>query len=933
MAAPKDVQVARAFVGISAHPQFSALEEKYQRLALNLAQKAEDLEGHDIEEFAVEFSAYTQKATGGSPPVTVFNFFQKILTDAKPKVSKAETTKVVEKKKEPRKVLPPKSEEAGFAESRIIAGQGRLPGFPPAPPPSFDALLSRANEVADGLDEHDCSAAAEELMSAVQSVTEDMTEGEVVGLFLDSYEAMVACEDALPDEEGFEGQWTGYNEVVNLTQRFVSAPQESDEEDYASPDAISAEVGALREAAPPAENVVGLAAAVVALAHEANRTTLYHFTELAKQTKAAGAPALAAQFLKMLTHPPSLAPMPPDLGRNMGIQAAKVADTKYGLSGPSRAEIATAFATSHPSSVIASLNGIFKGLIESRVSTKGTFDSLTAAAITSFDEGSDTKARSQVFDILTQLAKVLADAGASPAMPTKIIGVKEGQEPADIIAAGSDPETVLAEAEAASGGYVAPPETTAPAPIDTTTEDQGPSVQTAVPTQGELITLIAGVNGDSEKAKLAIEANYAGWYNKAKVKAAFKVWLTGLITQPNSSFGILWTDAPGSADLTEGGVFERTHRISGAPDSNQAPNAALWRQVGVPVENLSYQELAYINAGGIVKTNRQYQSQFAGASLQGPPEDEVDLVPGETKRPLYFYTDFVSRADFGEGIFFLNTDAYQAVLECTALNVERNPDTDGIRVSDGFGTVSLTSNTGGEHWISGSSRDRADAGWLSGALSEILGFLAVLEELGVARCGSSKCVSEILCEMADKDGATVETLAQGTQSLASRWKVNFSNTFAEDVDTFTAKVNPEGLLVVTMAAGPESYRTQAVVKARVKDNGSVEYGIKVVVAGETRFRWEASMSYRKFIYGSALASKLANEAANSEYGDFGVPEKVVTISGDALSSSVITSMLDAIREKASATLDETAKSGILLANGAPKAPAKKKKKKGAQPRA
>jgi len=793
-----------------------------------------------------------------------------------------------------------------FPESRMIPGQGRLPGIPAAPPPTFEALLTRVGEVADNLEEVGCDNAAEELMTAVQSLTPDMDATEVSEIFRESEEALIACDDwAESIDLDLEPQWEHYNAVVALSQFYVAgtdAPQEEEEEEeevVPTDDDREEEEELVEEAQVPSENVVGLATAVVALAQEANRTTLYHFTELSQQTTQAGAPKLGVQFIKILTNAAGMAPTPADLGRNIGKQAANVGGDKYQLAGPAQARIVTAFATSHPSSVIGTANGIIKGLKDAGILKSGAAEKALKCSVTKavslFESMEDVPARVEVFGFTENVAKLLANNNASPKMPTRIIGVEEPAEPADIIAAGPDPEEVLEEAEEAADHYVAPPATTTPAEIDPTPEDEQPSVPSATPSQGNLISLIASVNGNPEKFIPLIAATYSGYSDAAAITSASKAWLKSLITQPNTRFALRWTNVCPAFDIIGVSIFDTTHRISAAPDGNQPPNAPMWRQVGIPTAILKAQERAYIEAGGVVKTNKQYQDEYAEKSLQGPPQDSEVLIPSEIKTPYYF----IETDDDGTVTISINEDAYQGAISNPAFRVEGSEG--GVTtLTNGFGSIEIME--GGTFYTVANYADNSEA---------VTGFLVMLENLQLAVCGGVLCVSNFLAEEAETEGLTLPTLTQGVLSFNNEWETAFSNALTDEVHTFSATTNGDNHLVITLAAGPEDYKAQVCVKAVPTSGGEVRYGVKLVIASETVVAFESRLPYKEFIEGTPVATEVVERV--SETGRvLGVAAKVVTISGDALSSEQFSGILDSLRSGLQEGLKASAKYGVTL---------------------
>ena len=777
----------------------------------------------------------------------------------------------------------------------------------PTSPITFDQLLTQASSVADAIENMpalgDCAYGAESIVDAVQSLSPGMDEDEVRALFEEAEENLRDC-DARAEEAGesFDEGWEGYNHILGLALTYATSIEVDEEPLDDVPAVEEAEEELIKEAPAPSKHIAGLADAVTALAHEANRTTTYHFTQLATAIIKAGAPALAEQFLNMLGNAQAMAPTPADLGRKLGTQAATVAEKKYKLAGPAQANIVTTFSTSHPSSVIATANGIIKGLIsagsvphvlQSRGRVENALGNAVIRASNLFEGMDDVSARVEIFGFAQLAAKALADSGAFITLPTQIIGVDEPAEPTDIIAAGEDPDDVLAEAEEAATKYIPPPATTAPADLDPTPLDEQPSLPTVMPSQGDLITLIAASGGNPDKFVPLIAETYSGYNDAAAITAAFKGWLISLITQPNSHFGIRWTNAAAQYDIVGSAVFDTTHSISAAPDGNQPPNAAMWRQVGIPISILQRQERAYIEAGGIVKTNGQYESQYAGKSLQGPPQDSENLIPSEIKTPFYF----IEANEDGEVQVSINEDAFQGVLSNGAFSVGGSEG--GVTaITNGFGAVNLIS-AGALYTVTGESHEA------------VTGFLVLLENLSVAECGGVLCVSAFLVEEADIQGVTLTTLTQGVVAFREDWKTAFSNALGDDVHTFATKTNAKKQLVITMAAGPEDFRTQVCVKAVPGNDGEIRYGVRVLVACEKILTFQARSPYKEFMGGSSIATKITDEALDIGYV-FGVPPKVVTISGDGLSKDEFTSILDGLRTEVEKALKATLKTGIVL---------------------
>jgi hypothetical protein len=763
-----------------------------------------------------------------------------------------------------------------------------------------DYLLEVGEETASFLENAECEYAAEEVFSAVQSVTPGMSGDEVQELFQEANDAMLECERQAEDRGvDIDRQWQGYYQLVELATRYAAAIEEPEPEVSLTSEDIAQEEELVEETPAPSHNIVGLAEAVVALAHEANRTTLYHFTQLSKTIVTAGAPNLGASFIRMAQTPSALLPLPQGKGRKLGGGAAKAA-ANTGLEGAFQAQIVTVFATSHPSSVIESANGIIKGFEDAGILSADLGSAMkpfVAQATKSFESDDDVAARSLIFEVALIAAKALAQAGASPTMPAQIIGVDEPTEPASIIAAGPDPAEVLEEAEAAAQDYVAPPDTSAPPAVDTTEEDENPSGQSIMPSQGNLIDLISAVEGNPAKYKPLIAKNYSGYDDEAAMSAAFTVWFNGLITQSNSKFALRWTDAAALTDIRGTTVFDTTHAISAAPDGNQPPNAALWRQVGIPTTILETQERAYIESGGAVNSNYEYEIQFAGASLQGPPQNEAVLTPGANKHPHYY----IDTDETGKALITINEDAYQAILGSSAMEVEKD-DADVTTVKNGFGAVTLL-NFGQVYQL------EVVYGWKTA--DAMTGFLVMLEALKLATCGSGLCVSDFLTEEVEGKGITVEMVNQGAVALREKWKTAFSNTLGDEVKTFSAVQSPQGYLVITMSAGTPDYLTDICVKAKPNAKKiAVKYGVRVRIAGEDQLTVQGVMPYKDFIAGAAVANVVAEKALEAGHV-FGVPPKVVTISGDALSSEAFGRIIESFRSKSLEDLKQTVSEGVV----------------------
>ena len=765
-------------------------------------------------------------------------------------------------------------------------------------------LLAFANEVASKIDRIS-SYVGGELVDAAASITPGMPEDEVRDIFGPAEGAFF---DAIADleDEGDSGEAEFYQEELEplfykVIEVAVTYAQSEEGEPLEAPPAPPVdpllEEELLAETEPASEELTALAADVVALAQEANRPTSFYFSELATEITAAGAPTLAQQVLNLL-NPDNFAGLgiDPGFGDDLARRLVGVGEKKYGLSGPILVKMGQTFRTSHPSSVMGAANGIYLSLQRLGLLTGSTDtaakEKLSLAA-TSFEARKDVEARVSIFNFASLAAQVLAENGVSPLLPARIIGVKRPVEPAGIVATGPDPESAAQEARNAARGYVAPPTPAIPPKPSPLTPEEEPSIAPAIPSEGQLIELIAGTRGDSTKYLPLIEKTYNGYNDEGTIKAAVKTWFKGLLSQPNNSFIIRWTNAPPQLDVWKGTAFETTHQLSAGADGNQNPNGAMWRKVAIPVKILQEQTRAYLEGSALVKSPEQYDVEFAGASLQGPPQDTVSGVPESLTTPYYY----IGPDDDGVMAVHITADALANVMGSQAFKTVSDSAITAMTVSNAFGTVTVYSEE--------------PLYLIEGAPLSVTGFLVVLEKYRLASCGSVTCVSALLTEEAEEGEVTVERIQQGATALINGWKNAFSSTLIVEVESVVFKKNNKGQFSARIKAGDAAYNLEVLVRASPAPDSTVKYGLCLRLGGNDLLQFTETTTYNEFISGTAVAITLADKAM-LEGITFGVEEKAVTMSGDGLSSDTFSSILERLRGDLQLALSATVKTGLLL---------------------
>ena len=924
MTAPISYKIALSFKGIDAHPAFPFIGDKWKLFAKKLSEKSKELSSLPPNEYARKYEEYVAALTNGAVnPRGAFDKFQAMLDAAGKKqlgllgYSDSQIRKLyAESGKESRNRILVESISADIvsigpsgkltvfeaSEKEVVtpAPASAPEEFIPVPGGSGADLLGFAEEVATKVDVLS-SYAGSELVDAAASITPGMSEEDVRSIFSTAevafFDAVEDLEAEAPGEaETFQEELEPLvNEVIATAIKYAQSEEEEPLEAPSAPPTPSAdpllEEELRAETKPASEELTALAADVVALAQQANRPTSFHLSELATEITAAGAPALAQQVLAFITRAPSLSP---GFANKAADQLIKVGEKKYGLSGPILVKMGETFRTSLPSAVLESANGIYLSLQKLNIiAADASQENALSVATTQFKALEDVKARSAIFTFATIAARNIANRGVYPLLPAKIIGVERPVEPTGIVASGPDPEGAAEEAREAAQGVVAPSKPLIPPKPSPLQPNEKPSLPSPVPSQGQLIELIAGTRGDATKYLPLIATTYNGYGDVATIAAALQVWFKGLLSQPNNSFVIRWTTAPPPLDIVGATAFEMTHQLSAAADGNQNPNGAMWRKVAIPVKRLQEQTRAYLEGAALVKSQEQYDVEFAGASLQGPPQDTVSGVPASLTTPYYY----IGTDDEGVMAVHITPDALSNVMESSAFTTVGDVETVSMTVSNAFGTVTVF--------------DEEPLYLIEGPPLSVTGFLVVLEKYRLASCGSVICVSALLTEEAEYDEVTVEGIQQGATALINGWKNAFSSTLIVEVESVVFTKNKKGQFSARVRAGDAAYNLEVLIRAVPAPEGVVKYGACIREGGNELFQFTSTLPYSEFVRGTQIALKVADKAMQAGI-EFGAAEKVVTMSGDGLSSDDFSSILDELRVDLQSQLQATARTGMLL---------------------
>ena len=688
------------------------------------------------------------------------------------------------------------------------------------------------------------------------------------------------------------------------------------------------------------ERINDAAGGLTTLAESVNLGAVVRLEAAAHYANVQGGPRVAQGLLKLANAQSFV--LDPAYKDTAAASAALVKAAKDdGLGAPEQRKLAQDFATALPATTIKAATDL-RRVVEQITTDCGAAVDLEApkvplrAALHAYIARDDKTARLNVrkaVDLMVaQLLTAVRVSGLPApyfALPTDLTDTDVADLPAGIVDLPPSPAAIQAESERIEREDV-PPQPT-PQPTDPGTEpappEPTPTVAAVVPTLSDLKTYIETAGGNEAEAKRMVMAAFSGWWNSSEFHAAVQSYIRDLVSAPSAVFSIYRTQAPASADFSDGVLTDQTHDLSGAPDTNQPPGTDQWRRVAIPTNRVNDQVTAYTRAGGRTLSADQYLMQHGGAAGR-PPEplsSEGRPPSGEPAEGLYFIED----VDDGYSVS-IDSEAYGALLYgggTLLLSAGRDEDT----VTNDFGTVYLRHDIDADRFLVSDDRDFAAVQTIP---PQVTGFLAELERQRIADCATSVCVSTIIGVEGEEGGVTLRMIEQGLIANLDTWaddlgvalQTVFTNVGVGITDTeATARFVEDGSAAGDATVTGSVNHTEAGTVAYRFTYASEITGLSMEITG--------ALPLADFIRGGSVSEAVMDKAEDE--GWFATPElsveevEAVEAVEGTLDEDWFQGMLADMVKSTKDELRKTISAGTLM--GTEDGAKKKKKRKTAKP--